>query len=201
MHRLAERVRDYLVPEGQRPKTRARCRPPQSSQPTLAMSISRMSPIRASPDWPDDDDDSDEAEIKRDIWTRVMGAVSKAAQAGAKAVQAIARRRSGDEQADRVHDEDRAKPRKAISMSPPTRTRSCSGWQCRDEQARNAQLRDRRRLGTRSNETIPWKGAQRADRDRTEGSARHCEGETDSPPVRRTKSPESGRRVDLHSEP
>ncbi len=37
-----------------------------------------------SPNWPNDDDDSDQAEITKYVWTRVLGAVSKAVQTGRK---------------------------------------------------------------------------------------------------------------------
>lgn len=37
-----------------------------------------------SPEWPDQDDDSDDAEVTKHVWSRVLGAVSKAAQTGRK---------------------------------------------------------------------------------------------------------------------
>jgi hypothetical protein len=37
-----------------------------------------------SPDWPEADDDSDDAEVTKHVWTRVLAAVSKAAQTGRK---------------------------------------------------------------------------------------------------------------------
>lgn len=71
-----------------------------------------------SPDWPEDDDDTDDAEITKHVWTRVLGAVSKAAQTG----------RKGSVQRLLVADPDRSnvvvcstkigtKPRKAIYLS------------------------------------------------------------------------------------
>lgn len=71
-----------------------------------------------SPDWPDDENDSDEAEITRHVWTRVVGAVSKAAQTGRKG--SVQRLLAADPQTSKLivcSTKIGAKPRKAIYVS------------------------------------------------------------------------------------
>lgn len=114
---LAERVRDYLVQKAN-VRDKGEVQTTAVEPADLTMSIFQDVANPTSPDWPDDDDDSDEAEIKRHIWTRVMGAVSKAAQAGRKG--SVQRLLAADPQTSKLivcTTKIGAKPRKAIYVS------------------------------------------------------------------------------------
>lgn len=80
---LAARVRDELVRKATvRNKTEVQT---NAIEPTdLAANLYPGVTNPTSSDWPDDDDDSDEAEMLRHVWKNVLGAVSKAAQTGRK---------------------------------------------------------------------------------------------------------------------
>ncbi len=114
---LSERVRDVLV-------QKAMVRNKNEIQTTaiepadLATEVFPAVTNPTSPDWPDTDDDSDEAEITRHVWTRVLGAVSKAAQTGRKG--SVQRLLSADPQTKKMivcSTKIGAKPRKAIYVS------------------------------------------------------------------------------------
>jgi hypothetical protein len=80
---LGERVRDVLI---QRAVVRNKSEVQTNAiEPAdLAGLVFSGVPDPASPDYPDEDDDSDEAEITRHVWKGILGAVSKAAQTGRK---------------------------------------------------------------------------------------------------------------------
>jgi hypothetical protein len=80
---LAERIRDAMLQKAVvRNKTEVQT---TAIEPTdLAVLVFPGVANPASPDWPDADDDSDEAEITRHVWKSILGAVSKAAQTGRK---------------------------------------------------------------------------------------------------------------------
>lgn len=81
--RLAERVRDVLLRKALvRSKNEVQTNAIEPAD--LAASVFPGVTNPSSPDWPEVDDDSDEAEITRHVWKGILGAVSKAAQTGRK---------------------------------------------------------------------------------------------------------------------
>jgi len=81
--RLAERIRDVLVRKAMVREKRE----VQTNAIEPADLAAEIFPGVANPsslDWPDVDDDSDEAEVTRHVWKGILGAVSKAAQTGRK---------------------------------------------------------------------------------------------------------------------
>lgn len=81
--RLAERVRDVMLKKALvRNKNEVHTNAIEPADLTAIVFPGVTNPT--SPDWPMQDDDSDEAEITRHVWKGVLGAVSKAAQTGRK---------------------------------------------------------------------------------------------------------------------
>lgn len=81
--RLGERVRDVLVRKALvRNKNEVQTNAIEPAD--LAANVFPEVTNPSSPDWPDIEDDSDEAEITRHVWKGILGAVSKAAQTGRK---------------------------------------------------------------------------------------------------------------------
>jgi hypothetical protein len=80
---LAERVRDVMLQKAVvRNKSEVQT---NAIEPTdLAVLVFQGVPNPTSPDWPDADDDSDEAEITRNVWKGILGVVSKGVQTGRK---------------------------------------------------------------------------------------------------------------------
>ena len=80
---LAERVRDVLLNKALvRNKSEVQTNAIEPADLTALVFPSVTNPT--SPDWPEADDDSDDAEITKHVWRGVLGAVSKAAQTGRK---------------------------------------------------------------------------------------------------------------------
>jgi len=81
--RLAERVRDVMLKKALvRNKNEVQTNAIEPAD--LAALVFQSVTNPTSPDWPETDDDSDDAEITRHVWKGVLGAVSKAAQTGRK---------------------------------------------------------------------------------------------------------------------
>jgi hypothetical protein len=81
--RLAERVRDVMLKKALvRNKNEVQTNAIEPADLAALVFPSVTNPT--SPEWPEVDDDSDDAEITRHIWKGVLGAVSKAAQTGRK---------------------------------------------------------------------------------------------------------------------
>ena len=81
--KLAERVRDTLL-KGSVVGNKTELQTDAIEPADLAVNVFSEITNPTSLDWPDDDDDSDDAEITRHVWKGVLGAVSKAAQTGRK---------------------------------------------------------------------------------------------------------------------
>jgi hypothetical protein len=81
--RLAERVRDVLLQKAV-VRNKSEVQRDAIEPADLTAFIFSGVPNPTSPDWPDADDDSDDAEITRHVWKSVQGVVSKAAQTGRK---------------------------------------------------------------------------------------------------------------------
>lgn len=87
--RLAERVCEVLLRKAV-VRTKADVQTNAIEPGDLAAIVFPTVTNPTGPDWPHDEDDSDEAEITRHVWKNVHAAVSKAAQTGRKgAVQKI----------------------------------------------------------------------------------------------------------------
>jgi hypothetical protein len=81
--RLTERVRDVLLRKAVvRNKSDVQTNAIEPADLAALVFSQVVNP--SSPEWPDADDDSDEAEITRHVWKSILGAVSKAAQTGRK---------------------------------------------------------------------------------------------------------------------
>jgi len=81
--KLAESVRNVLMQKAvARNKTEVQTNAIEPAD--LAAIVFPGVPNPTAPDWPDADDNSDEAEITRHVWKGILGAVSKAAQTGRK---------------------------------------------------------------------------------------------------------------------
>lgn len=81
--RLSERVRDVLVRKAvARNKTEVQTNAIEPAD--LASLVFPQVSNPSSPEYPDVDEDSDDAEITRHVWKGILGAVSKAAQTGRK---------------------------------------------------------------------------------------------------------------------
>jgi hypothetical protein len=81
--RLAERVRDLMLKKALvRTKNEVQTNAIEPADLAALVFSSVTNPT--SPDWPEAEDDSDDAEITRHVWKGVLGAVSKAAQTGRK---------------------------------------------------------------------------------------------------------------------
>jgi hypothetical protein len=81
--KLAERVRDVMLSRAvARNKTEVQTNAIEPADLTALVFPTVTNPT--SPDWPDADDDYDDAEITRHVWRQALGAVSKAAQTGRK---------------------------------------------------------------------------------------------------------------------
>jgi hypothetical protein len=80
---LAQNVRDVLMHKAvARNKTEVQRNAIEPAD--LAAIVFPGIPNPTAPDWPEADDDSDDAEITRHVWKGILGAVSKAAQTGRK---------------------------------------------------------------------------------------------------------------------
>lgn len=115
--KLTERVRDVMLDKAiVRQKSDVQSKAIDPGDLTAFVFPSVTNPT--SPDWPEDDDDSDQAEIIKYVWHRVLGAVSKAVQTGRKgSVQRALAADAGTSQLIVCSTKIGTKPKKAVFLS------------------------------------------------------------------------------------
>src|SRR4051794_13073321 len=115
--KLTERVRDVMLDKAivrRRSEVQSKAIEPGDLAAFVFPSVTNPT----SPDWPEDDDASDQAEITNHVWNRVLGAVSKAVQTGRKgSVQRALAADAGTSQLIVCSTKVGTKPKKAVFLS------------------------------------------------------------------------------------